>query len=98
MTLLERQDGGDCAHVDGDLVCNKFCSAVQVKKITWGTHTNRVSLLPLLMITVWAMRVVVPVWGIEKHQGGLSDSRKQIVLYARSGNAYIKGSQPWLGS
>ena len=31
LTLLERQDGGDCAHVDSDLVCSEFCSAVQVK-------------------------------------------------------------------
>ena len=32
MTLLERQDGGDCAHFDSDLVCGEFCCAVKVKK------------------------------------------------------------------
>ena len=56
-----------------------FAARYRSKSITWGTHTSRVSLLPLLMITGWVMRAVVPVWGIEKHQGGLSDSRKQIV-------------------
>ena len=50
-----------------------FAARYRSKSITWGTHTSRVSLLPLLMITGWAMRAVVPVWGIEKHQGGLSD-------------------------